>query len=415
MANPLFNDTSSPELFCSSIELLYPVCEVARNSLKIHRRCPSVTLCFFDAEWKGAVASFVCKVFYACAEPDILKSITQAMFHAYNHGVNCPRPIESKESDLLVRVEKNSFPLLFSYPDIWAVGGSTDLDEIDTEYQDSSTRKKRKIVASCDCYYVYLMTHIPGRLFSEVEGRTDAQRWTFGYAAGRLSNELSTLSCEAIKKRWYDYDWKSFLNLRKFLRSPSVRDDQLQKYFNRTFNEFELHVAPRIDTMKCGVCHNDCTPNNFIFNEDTYVPNSKECEDFVAKNLGRNQLPGIIDFDDTCYGPYVFELAIAVAHEMVVSSASDSTGYLSAASPVMEGFLSAFPLPGDELDLLCYIIPARLVQVYIGLRVNVREDCNCSSPHICPYLKCAQEIRRFMILFFNQDRESIRKHLQCKS
>ena len=213
----------------------------------------------------------------------------------------------------------------------------------------------------------------------------------------------------------YDYDLRFFPNMKRHLTSPTVRDPKLQKHFNKTLRDFEMHVAPRIDTLTSGICHNDCIPSNFLFSDSTLVMDYNKRGGLGGGKLDESQLPGVIDFDDVRYGPYLFDLGAAVAHEMAVTWKSTERDFLSAAHPVMDGFLTALPLPDEELDILCYVIPSRLVQVYIGLRVNVKENCDCSLPSICPYVEFAEGIKKFLAIYFSKDEKTIRKCLQNRT
>ena len=79
---------------------------------------------------------------------------------------------------------------------------------------------------------------------------------------------------------------------------------------------------------------------------------------------GEFVISGIIDISDCVFGPYVFELGIAMAHYMM--KRKDPVNYIK---PFLHGYLSIFPLSQSSLDVLYYVIMGRLAQSLINGKV----------------------------------------------
>jgi len=69
---------------------------------------------------------------------------------------------------------------------------------------------------------------------------------------------------------------------------------------------------------------------------------------------------GLIDFGDSCYGCYVFELAILIVYMMTYAMKQGSTEYLSIAKTTYTAYNEAIHLSVDELDVLYECILMRL-------------------------------------------------------
>ncbi len=72
-------------------------------------------------------------------------------------------------------------------------------------------------------------------------------------------------------------------------------------------------------------------------------------------------ISGIIDISDCIYGPYLFELAIAMTHFMM--NRNNPVDYIR---PFLSGYLEAFPMSKSSLDIIYYVILGRLAQIYIN-------------------------------------------------
>ena len=90
-------------------------------------------------------------------------------------------------------------------------------------------------------------------------------------------------------------------------------------------------------------------------------------------------IEGVIDFGDCVYNPYVFELGIALAYLM-----SRSQYPIKYTKPFVQGYLSEFQLSQKSLDILYYVVMARITQSLINCKVHSTQIS--TYRHHCFYL-----------------------------
>ena len=95
--------------------------------------------------------------------------------------------------------------------------------------------------------------------------------------------------------------------------------------------------------------HNDVNPGNIILKQQ-----GTNDEDHLV-------ISGIIDISDCVYGPYIFEVGIAMSHFMM--NRKDPISYIK---PFLCGYQEVFPLSQPALDILYYVILGRLAQAFIN-------------------------------------------------
>jgi len=116
-----------------------------------------------------------------------------------------------------------------------------------------------------------------------------------------------------------------------YVKSPD--DRRLIEYF---LYQFERHVIPELPGLRKSLIQNNANDYNILTRE-----NKEVC--------------GIIDFGDMVYSCTIFELAIALAYIML-----DKDDPLEKASLVVKGYNEYLPLTETELNLLYYMVSARL-------------------------------------------------------
>ena len=162
---------------------------------------------------------------------------------------------------------------------------------------------------------------------------------------------------DAIRQRNLEaWNLKYFMKLRKHLDQCNA-EPQLMESLLKVFSDFDTFLTPRIPHLLSGTLHSDINDFNVICS----VQKSGSCD--TTKPFG------IIDFGDCMHGPYVFELGIAVAYELLGKEEP-----LKEVIPVIEGFIEEFPLPKRELSLVFYVAMARLAQSYINAQLTLAQD-----------------------------------------
>ncbi len=177
-----------------------------------------------------------------------------------------------------------------------------------------------------------LLTFVHGEFLGDVE-HTEQLLYTFGNFLAKLDKQLTDVYLPAIAGKQINWDLQHFkLNhkLIEYIEDPS--DKSLVDYF---FMQFDEHVYPNSYDLRKGLIHNDGNDWNVL--------------------TSNQNVSGIIDFGDSCYSWLVNELAVALTYVMMGKSKP-----LNVANQLIKGYNSIISLKESELDILYYLIAARL-------------------------------------------------------
>lgn len=109
---------------------------------------------------------------------------------------------------------------------------------------------------------------------------------------------------------------------------------------------FENYVLPKISTFKKGIIYNDASGQNIILQK--------------VASKDEYKVVGMIDFDETVYSSYVFDLSTSLAYIMMENlSPAGYPGPVEFIAPLVNGFTSVFPLSSEEKQSLYYLTLAR--------------------------------------------------------
>ena len=194
------------EHFCSSITDHFRVDHVCEESVVVEQRHSGQRLVFLDGVLEGKpegklASMLVAKIFDHHEDPDILAAITGAMKHAFDNGINCAEPVETKRSQLahVARFHKLVFaPTADSKACNVEMQPRCASPEDQEQVQAPPSKKKRQGRRVCDENFclVYVMTVLPGRPFSALIERTDHLRFCLGHQVGLLSKALQVSMCK---------------------------------------------------------------------------------------------------------------------------------------------------------------------------------------------------------------------------
>ncbi|MGB5818034.1 MAG: aminotransferase class III-fold pyridoxal phosphate-dependent enzyme [Saonia sp.] len=178
------------------------------------------------------------------------------------------------------------------------------------------------------------------RLLSFVEGEflaeaphTDEMLQSLGSFLGETDKALSGTYAAAIAAKNTPWDLQYFQSNYKYLKFiPHPEDRRLVDYF---FLQFDEHIYPVQHQLRKQIIHNDANDWNVL-----------------TKN---GKVSGIIDFGDMCHSWLINELAIAITYVMM-----GKENPLEIAVPVIKNYHKIFPLEEHELEVLYYLVAARL-------------------------------------------------------
>lgn len=156
---------------------------------------------------------------------------------------------------------------------------------------------------------------------------------SLGRFLAQLNRELSSLTNYVIQSRKWEWDIQ-YLHLNSALIDaiPSAKDRSLVRYF---FMQFDEMVVPYLPNLRKSIIHNDANEWNVL--------------------TADNEICGFIDFGDLAYSPLINELAVAITYAIY-----DKDDPLQWASIVLKAYHKIHPLEELEVQLLYYLIAARL-------------------------------------------------------
>ena len=183
-----------------------------------------------------------------------------------------------------------------------------------------------------DGHVFRLHQFVEGEFLAEVS-HTDSLLHSYGKFLGQMDVKMAAVDPHELGIREIRWDLQRLLQNRElltYIHEPEKRS--LVDYF---FLQFEEEVLPFAHTLRKSLIHND--PNDW---------------NVLTQN---GLISGIIDFGDMCYSWLINELAVAITYVMMGKEAP-----LDVASQVISAYHREMPLQKEELDVLYYLVAARL-------------------------------------------------------
>jgi 4-aminobutyrate aminotransferase-like enzyme len=183
-------------------------------------------------------------------------------------------------------------------------------------------------------FHVRLLTYIRGKFLNEVQPQTNTLLFNMGRFLAQLDKKLLNFEHVATFRYWH-WDLKNVMDLLPYTKHiKDARKRSLCEYF---LLQFETTVLSRLRDLRSSIIHNDANDHNLLINDS------------------EQEVAGIIDFGDMVHTYTICELAIALAYIMM-----GKENPLAAAITVIQGYHSALPLQEIEIEVLLYLITARL-------------------------------------------------------
>ncbi len=183
-----------------------------------------------------------------------------------------------------------------------------------------------------------LLSYIGGDFLANVP-HTPLLLMSFGKFLAKMDKNLLDGYFPAVRAKAILWDLKHFQSnypLIKYI--PEASDRNLVDYF---FLQFEQQLIPVENKLRKSTIHNDANDWNVL--------------------TKGGEISGIIDFGDMVYSWLINELAVALTYIMM-----DKENPLEAAAYVIEDYHKVLPLEILELDILYYLIAARLCTSVCG-------------------------------------------------
>ena len=180
--------------------------------------------------------------------------------------------------------------------------------------------------------YFRLLTYLDGTFWVDLATKPDRLHVHLGTFLGRMDAALRNFSHPAMH-RHYTWDISTAMDANRKLKY--VTNHERRRIAGYFLLQFEMEVLPKLSGLRHAYVHNDANDYNLLVNN--------------------HEICGLIDFGDMVYTALINSVAVACTYAML--SHEDP---LHAAGLVISGYHQENPLLKEELDLLYYLIAARL-------------------------------------------------------
>ena len=181
-------------------------------------------------------------------------------------------------------------------------------------------------------YYIRVLTFLEGDFWGDCKNLQENTFIDLGSVLGKMDNALKDFSHTAMHRRYmWDISNAADANAKlQFIKSHEQR--RVAAYF---LLQFETEALPVLASLRHAYIHSDANDYNILIKE--------------------NRVSGIIDFGDSVYTALINNLAIACTYAIL-----NNADPLKAATLIVTGYHKSYPLQEKEVELLYYLIAARL-------------------------------------------------------
>ena len=183
-----------------------------------------------------------------------------------------------------------------------------------------------------EIYHLRVLSYLEGKFWMNLEEKADLLHRDLGRFLGKMDKALVHFSHPAMH-RHYVWDISRAMDANQKLHC--IKNHERRRLAGYFLLQFEVEVLPHISSLRHAYVHHDANDTNVLVMGD--------------------KVSGLIDFGDMVYTALVNNLAVACTYAMM-----NHPEPLHAAALVVQGYHSTYPLMEPELDLLYYLIAARL-------------------------------------------------------
>ena len=235
--------------------------------------------------------------------------------------------------------------------------------------------------------YMRILSFIEGSFLCKLRTHPNELLEQWGHCMAQLDQALQGFNHNGFKQ---DHIW-DFQNISKQAHKLEFCNDaRIQKVIRYYFLEYINFVKPRLDQLERAVIHNDGNDHNIV----------------VSKSKEQAFISGLIDFGDAVYSYHICELAIACTYAML-----EKRDPINALMFVVKGYHRHRPLSIDEIELLPFLIGARLA---LSISISSYEfEQNLQNTYILVSQKGARNLINHLIsLNPKKITEQLCKHCQ---
>ncbi len=181
-------------------------------------------------------------------------------------------------------------------------------------------------------YYIRILSYLEGTFWVEAPIKTDALQLNLGKFLGKMDKNLSDFKHAGMHRH---YTWDISTARDASYKLNCIKDHEKRRMVDYFILQFETEILPTLSSFRHSYTHNDANDYNVLVNEDDIV--------------------GLIDFGDMVYTALINNVAVACTYAML-----NNLKPLEAAVQVVKGYHEMYPLTEKELNILYYLIAARL-------------------------------------------------------
>ncbi|MBS1573836.1 MAG: aminotransferase class III-fold pyridoxal phosphate-dependent enzyme [Bacteroidetes bacterium] len=181
-------------------------------------------------------------------------------------------------------------------------------------------------------FYLRLLSFLEGEFWINAKDKPEALYSDLGIFLGKMDKALQNFSHPAMH-RPYVWDISTAADANRKLHC--IRNHEKRRIAGYFLLQFETEALPVISSLRHAYAHHDANDTNILIKGD--------------------KVTGLIDFSDMVYTALINNLAVACTYAMM--SHPDP---LAAATLIVKGYHSVYPLTEQEIDLLYYLVAARL-------------------------------------------------------
>ena len=195
---------------------------------------------------------------------------------------------------------------------------------------------------------VRLLSWQDGRLYSQVNPKSDSLLCNLGEEAGKITHALQIFD-HPLAHRTFEWDIANVEWTKDYLH---LFDDCHQNKINYFLTLFSTS-KDKYSKLRKSIVHNDVNDNNIIVTDDLINPS----------------VFSIIDYGDSVYTQTINDLAICIAYGIM-----HKPDILAAACQIIKGYNKSFSLFEDEIELLYTLVAMRLIISVTKSAINKEKE-----------------------------------------
>lgn len=181
-------------------------------------------------------------------------------------------------------------------------------------------------------WYIRLLTFLEGSFWIDAAGLKSEVYEALGSFLGAMDKALTSFSHPAMHRH---YLWDISRAAEAQDKLQYIKDHEQRRIAGYFLLQFQTEVQPVLHTLRHAYIHNDANDTNVLVKD--------------------NAIAGLIDFGDMVYSALINNLAVACTYAIM-----DKENPVLYASLIVQGYHAGYPLEEKEIDLLYYLIAARL-------------------------------------------------------